>query len=188
VSIEDRVKWDRRYRERGPFDTQPSPFLVSLDGELPRTGAALDVAGGNGRHARWLVARGLRVTVVDVSEEGLRLAHAAAVDDGLAIETVCADLEAEPLPPGPWDLVISFLYLNRALFRQWPHVLAPGGLLVFEQPTRSNLERHERPPAPFLLEDGELPGLVQDLEVLRYEEGWLGDLHTARLVARRTPM
>ena len=38
-----------------------------------------------------------------------------------------------------------------------------------------------------LLEDGELPGLVRGLEILKYEEGWTEEgQHEARLVARRT--
>ncbi len=181
----DRDKWDRRYRERGAFDTEPSAFLVSLAPQLPARGRALDVAGGNGRNALWLARRGLDVTIVDVSAEGLALARAAAFAAGLTVDTVRADLESEPLPAGPWDLVISFLYLERALFAQWPRVLAPGGLLVYVQPTRSNLQAHERPPAPFLLDDGELPRLVRGLEVVTYEEGWFDSRHEARLVARR---
>jgi SAM-dependent methyltransferase len=96
------------------------------------------------------------------------------------------DLEVEPLPDGPWDLVLSFHFLRRALFADFPRILAPGGLLVYVQPTRTNLERHDRPPAGFLLEDGELPGLVQGLEIVQYEEGWLDEgRHEARLVARK---
>jgi hypothetical protein len=46
---------------------------------------------------------------------------------------------------------------------------------------------HEKPPARFLLDDGELPKLIEDLEIVQYEEGWLGeDRHDAVLVARRT--
>ena len=95
------------------------------------------------------------------------------------------DLDVEPLPSGPWDLVVCFNFLRRSLFTVWPRVLAPGGLLVFSQPTRSNLRRHARPPAGFLLEDAELQRLVRGLEVLRYEEGWFSDRHEARLLARK---
>ena len=53
-------------------------------------------------------------------------------------------------------------------------------------PTRSNLRRHPHPREAFLLDDGELPSLVGDLEVVSYEEGWLDEgRHEARLVARR---
>jgi SAM-dependent methyltransferase len=189
MSAEDRDRWDLRYRTRGPESTAPSDFLTSLDDVLPRRGRALDVAGGAGRNAVWLARRGLEVTVADVSGQGLALARAAAAEAGVTLDLVLADLEVDPLPPGPFDVVVSFNFLRRPLFAAFPRVMSPGGLLVYRQPTRSNLIRHSRPPAAFLLDDGELPRLVQGLEVLRYEEGWFpgdaeGPRHEARLLGR----
>jgi hypothetical protein len=64
------------------------------------------------------------------------------------------------------------------------YVLTPQLADTFD-PTRSNLERHTRPDPRHLLEDGELPGLVPGLEIVRYEEGWTEQgRHEARLVAR----
>lgn len=189
MSETDRRKWDARYRERGPENSEPDAFLVSLDLILPRRGQALDVAGGAGRHAIWLAKRGLDVTLVDVSQAGLDLARSDAAAAGVSLDLVRADLETDPLPPGPFDVVLSFNFLRRDLFHAFPGVLAPGGLLVYSQPTRSNLLRHDKPPAGFLLEDGELPRLVSGLEVVRCDEGWTDDgldgRHVARLVARR---
>lgn len=188
MSQADREKWDARYREGWPEGAEPSPWLVSLDPILPRVGRALDLAGGAGRHAVWLARRGLHVLVADVSEVGLGLARATAGRAGVLVETRAIDLEAEPLPEGPWDVVLSFHFLRRELFAQLPGVMAPGGLLVFDHQTRSNLERHPRPPAAFLLDDGELPSLVAPtgLEVVRYEEGWLDEgRHEARMIARK---
>jgi SAM-dependent methyltransferase len=186
VSAEDRSKWDARYREGGR-PGEPSPYLRSLDAALPRTGRALDVAGGDGRNALWLARRGLAVTIADVSAVGLERARARAEADGLTIETVCVDLETEPLPPGPWDLVVCILYLQRSLFPVFASVLAPGGLLAFLQPTARNLERHPKPPRAFLLGDGEIATLLPaDLEVVSLTEGWTEDgHHEARLLARR---
>lgn len=185
VADADRTKWDSKYAKReGPG--QPSSFLLGLDASLPRTGSALDVAGGAGRHALWLAERGLDVVLLDVSEVGLSLARAAAAARGLSLTTRALDLESEPLPPGPWDLICSFHYLQRELFAVFPTALAPGGLLVFCQPTRTNLHKHAHPSARYLLDDGELPSLVQGLQVLSYEEGWSDEgRHEARLVARR---
>lgn len=188
MSTADREKWDTRYRTQGAESKAPSAFLRSLD--LRQSGRALDVAGGAGRNAIWLAQRGLDVTLVDISREGLALARAAAGD--LPLSLVCADLESEPLPAGPFDLIISFNFLRRELFAAFPGSLAPGGLLVYQQPTMSNLQRHPRPPAAFLLADGELPGLLQGLEMVSYQEGWFADgdepgeaRHQARLVARK---
>jgi SAM-dependent methyltransferase len=185
MSREDRDKWDARYRAGGHVGVSPSPFLVSLANRLPRRGRALDVAGGAGRNALWLAARGLDVTIADVSEVGLAVARERAERAQLHVQTREVDLEEE-FPEGPWDLVVCILYLQRSLFETFPRVLAPGGLLVFLQPTVINLERHAKPPRDFLLEPGEGRSLIQDLDILESDEGWSIDgFHEARILARK---
>lgn len=181
----DREKWNARYRdEEAP--SPPSPFVLGLDDLLPRRGRALDVAGGTGRHALWLARRGLETTLADISEVALEKAAAAARAEGLTLRTVQIDLQASPLPPGQWDVIVCAYFLHRPLFAEFPSALAPGGWLVVTHATRSNLEKHARPGPEYLLEDGELPALVRGLDVIRSEEGWLDSgRHEARLVARR---
>ncbi len=159
--------------------------MRSLD--VPRAGRALDVAGGSGRHAVWLAQRGLDVTLVDVSPVGVDLAQRRAAFAGVTINTIVADLETEPLPAGPWDLIVDINYLDRALFDAFARELAPGGWLVFCQPTITNLERHPRPDAPFLLQPDEARTLVAGLDLVSYDERWFDDdgRHQARVVARR---
>src|SRR5512137_467882 len=184
MAVADRDRWNARHAEKA--DRAPhSPFLDELDDLLPRQGRALDAAGGAGRNALWLARRGLTVTLADVSDVALGQAAAAAAAEGLPLSTVQVDLEVAPLPAGPWDLVLCTYFLHRPLLAAVAGVLAPGGLLVFAHATRRNLERHPRPGPDHVLEDGELPGLVPGLEVLRYQEGWLeAGRHEARLVAR----
>jgi len=181
----DRQKWDARYAAEGAPD-EPSAWLTSLGGHLPREGRALDVAGGAGRNAVWLAKQGLRVTLVDISPVGLLAAEKRGREAGVTIETLRRDLEVEPLPEGPWDVILQSHYLERPLFQQYPRLLAPNGLLVVEHPTRSNLLRHAKPGAAFLLEDGELPSLCAGLLRVHYEEGWTQQgRHEARCLARR---
>jgi SAM-dependent methyltransferase len=185
VTVDDRQKWNARYREQQE-PSPPSPFLVGLDGLLPRRGRALDVAGGSGRHALWLARRGLETTLADVSEIALEKAAEAAGREGLSLRTVQIDLQSAPLPAGPWDLILCTYFLHRPLFAAFPAALAPGGWLVVTHATRSNLKVHPRPGPEYLLEDGELPALVRGLEVIRSEEGWLeSGRHEARIVARK---
>jgi SAM-dependent methyltransferase len=186
VSEIDREKWDRKYAERGRATREPSAFLVSLDSLLPRSGRALDVAGGCGRHAIWLARRGLDVTLADVSAVGLDLARADANEAGVTLSYCQVDLEREPLLAGPWHVIVDFHFLLRGLFPSLAQELAVGGVLVFCHQTRTNLQRHAKPPEAFLLEDGELPGLVTGLEVVRYDERWHEEgRHEARLIAVR---
>jgi tellurite methyltransferase len=184
----DQRKWDARYAERGPVARPHASLLDHASQHLPHEGRALDVAGGDGRNALWLAKRGLAVTICDVSPAGLANARALAEARGLALETQALDLTSGDFPEGPFDLILSFHYLQRDLFPCFAEALAPGGVLVFCQPTQRNLERHAHPSARFLLEDGELEGLIPDgLEVVSLEEGWLDEgRHEARLIARRS--
>lgn len=185
MAEEDRQKWNQRYQEPGGGG-EPSRFLQALGPRLPERGRALDVAGGRGREALWLARRGLDVTLVDISEVALVQAEAAAREAGVGLQTRQVDLETGALPPGPFDLVLCLNFLHRPLFAAVAGRLSPGGVFVFAQPTRSNLQRHRHPSARFLLEDGELPGLLQGLETVSYTEGWTeAGTHEARLVAVR---
>lgn len=185
MAADDRTRWNEQYRQN-PMPWAVTPFLLELQPLLPRDGRALDVAGGSGHNAVWLARRGLDVTLVDVADVALDRAARLAETAGVPLRVERLDLEAEPLPAGPFALILCLNYLQRALFDAWPGLLAPGGLLVFLQPTRKNLERNPNPTPRFLLEDGELRGLVRGLEVLRLEESWSpASRHEARLVARR---
>ena len=154
---------------------------------MPVEGRALDLAGGAGRHAVWLAERGLYVTLTDISDVAIAKARQRAERAGVEITAEERDLEAAGPPSGEWDVVVIIHYLDRDLLSRCDELLAPGGLLVFAQPTERNLERFERPGRRFLLEEGELAGLLPpSLEVVRLDEGWLEDgRHEARVVARR---
>ncbi len=185
VAADDRTRWNEQHRR----SAEPWPvtkFLFELALVLPRSGQALDVAGGGGHNAVWLARRGLDVTLVDISDVAAGRATALAARQGVALRIERRDLESEPLPAGPFALVVCLNYLQRSLFDGWAQVLAPGGLLVFLQPTRKTLERNPKGSARFLLEEGELHGLVRGLEIVRLEESWSATgRHEARLVARR---
>jgi SAM-dependent methyltransferase len=186
-----REKWNARWTEdphAGGMGQEPSPFLVAQAARLPRAGRALDAGGGPGHNALWLARHGLDVTLADVSDVALARAEARAREEGLALRTLEVDLEVEPLPPGPWDVILCTYLLHRPLFPAFAAALAPGGLLLFAHATRTNRTRHPRPGPDHLLDDGEAPRLVRaaGLEVVDAEEGWMeAGRHEARVVARR---
>ena len=180
----DRRRWNRRFLKDG-WTTEPSGFLVSLDAVLPHRGRALDVAGGPGPNALWLAERGLDITLLDISDVALDMARRAAEDRRLAVSLIQIDLEVEPIPDGPWNLVVCFNYLHRPLLSTLALVLAPEGLLALELATQRNLERHAAPPREFLLEDEEVVTLIPNLEILQHDEGWWEDRHVAHVLAKR---
>lgn len=177
----DRSYWNGRYSD-GSWPVEASPWLTTNLDILPPPGTALDIAGGTGRNALWLAKRGWDVTIVDVSDVALSLATARATQLDVPVATVLSDLSTEPLPDGPWNLIVLFHYLDRDLFPRIESSLEPGGVFAGSLATVTNLERNERPPLPYLLGNGELPSLIRDLELVRYEEGWLDDRHDARFV------
>ncbi len=184
TAASERDRWNDRYRGGEEGST---PLMLGRSIHLfPREGRALDVAGGPGQAAVILAARGMTVTVCDISEVALAMARDRAERSGVTIETVETDLTTEPLPPGPWDLITCFNYLDRALFPAMVDSLAVGGRLALTIATRSNLDRNEHPRADFLLDDGELPSLLGDLAIEHHREGWMLDgRHCAEAIARR---
>jgi len=187
MSTADRTKWDSKYAASDAAPREPSAVLLSLTEYLPTSGRALDIAGGAGRNAIWLAERGLDVTLADISPVGLALAALRAADAGVALKRLEIDFEQDRLPSVTFDLITSVCYLWRPLFAEYPRLLNPSGVLVVIQPTQRNLERNEKPPASFLLDEGELPRLASGLDIVHYEEGWLADgRHDAVVVAQRS--
>jgi SAM-dependent methyltransferase len=184
ASVSDRERWNSRYADGEEGGT---PVMLGRNLHLfPRAGRALDVAGGPGQAAVILAARGLEVTLCDVSDVALDMAVARAERSKVDLVTVNADLTEDPFPAGPWDLITCFNYLDRSLFPTMIDELADGGQLALTLATATNLERNEHPRAEFLLEDGELRGLLGDLAVEYYEEGWkLDGRHCAEALARK---
>lgn len=182
----DRDKWNAKYSDSGFAPSEPSAVLTGLAEYLPPCGRALDIAGGGGRNAIWLAKRGLETTLADISAVGLKLARKRAAALGVKINTLEIDLEQQPLPAGPFAVISCVCYLGRDLFPRFPEILAERGILIVIQPTRKNLERHEKPPFDFLYKEAELRNLVAGLQILRYEEGWSADgRHDAVLVAQK---
>jgi 2-polyprenyl-3-methyl-5-hydroxy-6-metoxy-1,4-benzoquinol methylase len=190
MSEDDRAKWDSRYSKTAP-SSEPSPWLLSwlergFENIIPKSGRVLDVAGGAGRNAIWFAQRGYDVTLIDISPVAIELAEQRAKEAGVTLTARVMDLENEALPDGPWDIIVQMHYLERGLFSQYMTTLAPAGLLFVEHPTRTNLKRHEKPSAKYLLEDGELPELCEEFVMVTYGEGWNeAGKYEARLVARR---
>jgi tellurite methyltransferase len=181
-----RTSWDNRYRERSA-PVAPAAFVtVELAPLIGPPGRALDLAGGAGRHGVWLAERGWSTTMVDTSEVAIALAAERAAQAEVDLRLIHSDLTAETLPEGPWDLVLIVHFLQRDLFSPAIERLADDGLIAFSIATVRNLERRERPPLPFLLQEGEAPSLVNDLQILHYAEGWsIEGRHEARVVAQR---
>ncbi|MGA7910688.1 MAG: class I SAM-dependent methyltransferase, partial [Candidatus Dormiibacterota bacterium] len=99
-------EWDQRYATTDLiWGAGPNRFLVAeVDGLSP--GRALDLGCGEGRNAIWLAQRGWQVSGVDFSEAGLDKARHLAVERGVEVTWVRADLLDYQPDHGAFDLVI----------------------------------------------------------------------------------
>jgi SAM-dependent methyltransferase len=152
-----------------PHDlTAPSDWVVRWADRIPAGGRVLDVACGNGRHARYLAGRGHPVEAVE--RDPAKLADLTGIH---GINARCADIENGPWPYGGGRFagIVVVNYLHRPLF---PHLLAglgPDGVLIYETFAAGN-ERYGRPSNPdYLLKTGELLEVVRGrLRVVAYED------------------
>jgi len=182
----DRHRWNDKWAESEIGTDHGSRLLDLIEPWLPESGRLLDIAGGGSNTSLEFARRGLDVTVADVSDVGLIQARQRALAEDLLISTVEVDLKAEPLPAGPWDVITLANYLQRDLFASIAAELAPAGLLGVIIATKTNLERNNRPGAPFSVDPDELPRLVPDLEIVHHNAEWRPNgRHEAHLVARR---
>lgn len=148
----------------------PSPWVARfaplIDGEV------LDIACGAGRHTRYFLARGHRVTALD--RDVSRLSDIAG-DVLLTVRQI--NLEAGPndaasLPGGPYGGVVVTNYLWRPLLPTIVAAVAEGGVLIYETFAAGNAAYGKPSNPDFLLRPGELLAAVRgELEVVAYEHG-----------------
>jgi tellurite methyltransferase len=182
----DRERWNMRWAARRHRPPNASSVIQLVDPWLAESGRALDVAGGGSGDAVRMAERGLGVTVVDVSDVGLELSNELASEAGVSVTTVRADLETDPLPPGPWDVITMANYAQRSLFDPLVKRLAPGGVVAVVIATTTNLERSPRPPKAHLVGPDEILEWATGVEVVHHSEAWrANDRHEAWLVGRR---
>jgi SAM-dependent methyltransferase len=152
----------------GHGPTAISPWVRRFAGLIPLHGPVLDLAAGGGRHTRFLLGLGYRVTAVDRDVSAL-----ADLREQPALTILAADLE----DGGSWPLgsqrfagVIVTNYLHRPLLADIVASVAAGGCLIYETFAVGN-ERFGKPSNPdFLLQPGELLDAVRGhLTVLAYE-------------------
>jgi SAM-dependent methyltransferase len=200
MTLDEKVRWNKKYGEDPHALRGPDPFLVSAYGGFLAArppGNALDVAGGTGRHALWLADRGWRVRLIDVSEVGVEAArrnfdkvslqpHSPAGTMRGSVSTEVLDLNSQSdLGCEVYDLILVFYYLQRELFPALLSALKTNGLLIYKTYNTERANRSGGPSNPaFLLEPNELLRAFQSLRILHYHETLQGDAVT-ELVARK---
>lgn len=103
----------------------------------PAAHSVLDLGGGAGHMTRVFVQRGLRGTLLDTADIIDHVVTAHRLDEVPRLEVIAADFTRDPLPPGPFDIILlsSVVHIygpesNRELFRRVAEVSAPGAVVA----------------------------------------------------------
>jgi SAM-dependent methyltransferase len=137
--------WEGRYRAAAGtsiWGADPNGWIAEQVAERSlRPGLAIDLGAGEGRNARWLAARGWRVTATDFAPAAVE----ALQDAGPSVTAVVADA-TEWTSPEPADLaVLCYLQLPPAslasVIARAAASLASGGLLLGIWHDREDVER-----------------------------------------------
>lgn len=147
----------------------PSRWIVRFAPLVPPGARVLDLASGQGRHARFFAVRDTHVLAVDRDASLLDALRGVA-----NVTTRALDLEGDewPLAGERFDAIVVANYLHRPRFAALLDMLADDGVLLYETFASGN-EAYGRPSNPaFLLQRDELAERVRGrLIVVAFEQG-----------------
>ena len=177
--------WEAYYRLFSGPDA-PAFVVRAYAAELPE-GPVLDLAGGGGRNAFFLAARGHRVLVLEKSQNALLRLVERARRETLPVHAVPFDLEdeSEPLPPGPFAGAVMSYFVHRPLLYRLFDRIVPGGLLLIEGFDRFEAVRRGRPESPHYWEPFELLRPLPGFALRAFGQGYLALAHRTWAVWRR---
>ena len=183
-------KWNRRYVEGTHGSLAPDSLLIDafdryIEPLFPNAGRALDIAGGMGRHAIFLAAKGWKVRLTDIAEAGIVNARKNAGVFASQIEFGVEDLTRFEGSRASYDVIMVFFFLRREMFSELVKALSPGGLLIYKGYTREQSKFGGGPTNPdYLFEENELLHAFRELRVLHYAE-LIRDCGHAEFVGRK---
>lgn len=185
-----RSHWDLKYEQGLPSLEKPDPFFLSafdqfVASSFPNGGAALDLAGGIGRHALWLALRHWQVTVVDISEIAIRKLGQKAQLLDLTLNLLALDTKEYAFVPASFDLIVMFYHLDRVICPQVLSALKPGGFLICKSSVSWDFYEAVAPANLRPLAKGEILTLFPELHVLNHQERPVRDRGVAEYVGKK---
>lgn len=174
--MNDRARWNERYRT----DDAPRRVHANLKkyAHLLKAGNILDLAGGMGQNALWLVQHlpNSRAVVADISDEALRQAPPP-------LARVLCDASALPFAPHSFDTIICTRFFDaRVRFVEW---LTRGGAVFFETYTTADAKYNPAFNPAHRFDPDAIPHIFANLEILHLQETDDGHRVYLTLIARR---
>lgn len=177
MTILDRTRWEPRHELERPLT--PRGSVLGLTPSAPGA-VALDLACGQGRHTRVLLAAGYAVVALDISRNALGHLKSSAAGGGARLLCVQADVDQWPLRAAAFDAVVLSDFLDRRLYSALKDSLRPDGRILVDTFLDLGHPNTEGPSNPdHVLVPGELARVFGDFEILEDREH---DGHTARAV------
>jgi SAM-dependent methyltransferase len=186
-----RTHWDQKYEQSMVSLTKPDPFFLSAYEEFvsdsyPGAGAALDLAGGIGRHALWLAGGGWEVSVVDISEVAISRLSQEALQLNLTLDLHPLEATEYKFEPAEFDLIVLFYHFDRTLYPRIVSALKPGGLLISKTSLRWDSGETAVPVSADSLQRNEILSLVPELCVMYHRERPVGHRGVVEFVGKKS--
>ena len=149
----------------------PLDWVVQHAGQIAAPGHVLDVACGRGRHTRYLLSLGYRVTALD--RDTGALSDLAGRPNLRIMENDLEDGSPWPVAGEVFEGIVVSNYLYRPLYDALVNALATGGLLIYQTFSDGNAA-YGKPRNPnFLLRENELLDVFGPrLTVLDFDQGY----------------
>lgn len=141
-----KIQWNERYgQDEYYYGTDPNSFLVEHSAQFNNGAKVLCLAEGEGRNAVYLAKLGCDVTAVDSSQVGLNKLLSLAAKNGVAVKTICSDLNDFVFEEGRWDAVVSIWchlpsVLRSKIHQEVVRCLKPNGFIILEAYTPDQLK------------------------------------------------
>lgn len=180
MANEDRLRWDKVYREQHST-AFPAPDPLLLQYTPPGQGLrALDLAAGLGQNGLWLAEQGYTVDIMDISRVALNRARSEMAMRNLRnVNLLLIDLDEPNLSLNHYDLVSVFRYLKRSIWDDLKNTVRPGGRVIYETFNLHYLDVVPQFNTKYLLNYGELREVFANWTILMESE----DDHISQIVA-----
>ena len=159
------------------FNPQPNRFIKSFIEQYQAPSdniRILDIGMGQGRNSIWLAQQGYHVTGFDPSVEGIRIVKSRARELKLTtLETHLATAEDFDFGTERWDIILSMYFplINQSKYlTRLEGSLKHGGLVIMEVFHWDNLESNRSVPLGVTYKTNDIPALLPNLTVIKYEE------------------
>jgi hypothetical protein len=187
---EQRTHWDQKYEQSMVSLTKPDPFFLSAYEEFvsdsyPSAGAALDLAGGIGRHALWLADKRWQVSVVDISEVAISRLSQETLQLNLALDLFALEATEYKFEPAQFDLIVLFYHFDRTLYSRIVSALKPGGYLISKSSLQWDSGEIPVPVSTDSLQRNEILSLVPELCVMYHRERPVGNRGVVEFVGKK---